>query len=127
MTGRTTITILDTPPSLNSWLSSHWRVRDRDKKRWQTELNMELHRWRLPRDCRRVEASVTFRFSDRRRRDSGNFTSTLEKALGDALRPDFLTDDDSSRFQVIHGEISSEVGPKQTTIVLDWQAGELAA
>jgi len=127
VTGRVTITIPDTPPSLNAWLSNHWRVRERDKKRWQTDLNMECHRWGLPRNCERVEASVTFRFADRRRRDHDNFVSTLSKALGDALRPDFLTDDDSSRFQVIHGQISPAVGPKLTTIVLDYDTAKVAA
>jgi len=126
MSGRVTIRIPDTPPSLNTWLSSHWRRRERDKTRWQHELNAECHRHMLPK-CDRIEASVSFRFADKRRRDHDNFTATFSKCLGDALRPDFISDDDSSRFQVVHSQISSEVGPKETIVILDWFADEEVA
>lgn len=126
MTGRVTIAIPKTPPSLNTWLSKHWRQRDRDKKEWSFELNAECHRHGLPK-CDRIEASVTFRFPDNRTRDHDNYVSTLSKCLGDALRPDFIADDDSSRFQVVHGQVSSQKGPAETIVVLDWFAGEAVA
>jgi hypothetical protein len=107
-------------------LSSHWRRRERDKRAWQEELNFELHRAKLP-TCDRIEAQVTFRFSTRHRRDTGNYSSTLEKCLGDALRPDFIPDDDSSRFRVTDARISSEVGPAETIIVLDWERSDEVA
>lgn len=125
MSGRVTIAIPKTPPSLNTWLSKHWRVRDREKKQWSFEINSECHCWGLPK-CDRIKATVYFRFNDKRKRDHDNYVSTLSKALGDALRPDFLEDDDSSRFQVIHGEIVSERGPARTTIILDWERYEQA-
>lgn len=126
MSGRVTIAIPATPPSLNTWLSRHWRVRDRDKKRWQDELNMECRRWNLPYS-ERIEASVVFRFRDRRKRDTGNYSSVLEKCLGDALRPDFIADDDAQRFWMKRAEISPETGSPLTTIILDYELGELAA
>lgn len=126
MSGRVTIAIPDTPPSLNTWLSSHWRRRDRDKKAWQETLNWELHRARLPR-CERVECRVTFRFPTNHRRDTGNYSSTLEKCLGDALRPDFIADDDAARFKVAGAEILPDRGPKETIVVVDYWLGAVAA
>ena len=120
--GRVTLTIPQTPPSANKWLSSHWRVRYREKAEWENMLTVELRKWGMPK-CDRVEASLYIRFSDRRKRDTDNHVATLSKCLGDALRPDFIPDDDSSRFQVIHGQISSEVGPKETIVILDWFRG----
>ena len=124
--GIVTFRIDDTPPSLNSWLSKHWRQRDRDKKRWSDLINAECHRAGLPK-CDRIDARVTMRFADRRKRDHDNFVSTLSKCLGDALRPDFIPDDDSSRFQVVYGGITSEVGPKYTVVTLEWHRDSLRA
>jgi hypothetical protein len=116
---RVTIQIPTTPPSLNTWLSQHWRVRDGDKKALEAELAYELRRWTMP-DCDRVEAEVSIRFPDRRRRDTGNYTATLEKCLGDVLTSrGYLVDDDHLRFRVRSGQIETEPGDPRTTIILD--------
>jgi Holliday junction resolvase RusA-like endonuclease len=126
--GRIVIAIPDVPPSLNTWLSRHWRVRDREKKAWQAQISAECLRWNLPRKCERIEAEVTFRFPDRRKRDCDNYTATLSKALGDALRPTWIPDDDSTRYWVRSASIEENRGPKLTTIALTyWLAKEEAA
>lgn len=126
--GRITLAIPDVPPSINKWLSSHWRVRARDKSVWETRLRLECMRWKLPENCERIEAQVTFRFPTRHRRDHDNYTATLSKALGDSLRPEWIPDDNTTRFLVTDSRIVDEVGPKLTTICLDyWRAEELAA
>lgn len=117
--GRVTIAIPRTPPSLNAWLSAHWRVRHRQKEILQSEIAVELYRWQMPA-CARVEATVSFRFPDRRRRDVGNFSATLEKCLGDALRPAYIPDDDHKRFAVVAASIEDAVGDPLTTVMLDY-------
>lgn len=124
--GRVTIAIPRTPPSINSWLSKHWRVRHREKAEWELELSALAHAAGLER-ADRIEAAMTFRFRDKRRRDTGNFSSTLEKMLGDALKGQFLEDDDHQRFYVREARISPQTGTPETIIVLDWWRGEEAA
>ena len=125
--GRIVIAIPDVPPSLNRWLSSHWRVKHREKQVWQNRLHNECWRWKLPTDCARIEATVSFRFRTAHRRDTGNYSSTLEKCLGDALRPMFIADDDAPRFQMTSASIESERGADLTTITLDYWLEEKAA
>lgn len=113
-----TIEIPATPPSLNTWLSGHWRVRERTKATWQREITFRCRAAGLRR-CERIEATAVFRFPDRRRRDTGNFAATLEKCLGDALQPDFIPDDDAKRFYMRDARIDTEVGPRRTLIELE--------
>lgn len=121
--GRVTIAIPRTPPSLNAWLGKHWRVRHREKAEWELELSALALAAGLER-ADRIEAAITFRFRDKRRRDTGNFSSTLEKILGDALkRGQFLEDDDHQRFYVREARISPVTGPAETIVVLDWWKG----
>lgn len=118
--GRITIAIPDVPPSLNSWLSSHYRVRHNDKNIWETQLRLHLMKAELPRNLDRIEAKVSFRFSDKRRRDHDNYTATLSKCLGDALRPDWIPDDNTGHFFVVDSRILDEVGTPLTTVTLDY-------
>jgi hypothetical protein len=118
--GRIVIAIPDCPPSMNRWLSKHWRVRHREKSEWESLLRLNFAKWGLPMGCERIEAQVTFRFPDRRRRDHDNHTATLSKCLGDALTPDYLVDDNTMRFLVTDSRVLDEVGPKETLIVLTY-------
>lgn len=120
--GRITLAVPKTPPSLNSWMSKHWRVRYREKAEWEMELQALALAYGLPK-ADRVEAELTFRFKDRRKRDTGNYSATLEKCLGDALKGAFLEDDNHKRFWVRDARISPETGSPETLIVLDWWRG----
>jgi hypothetical protein len=117
--GRVTIQIAYTPPSLNDWQRAHWAKAKRVKDEWQMLLRSEFVKWGLPRNCERIKATVVFRFPTQRRRDLGNFQATLEKFLGDALQPSWLSDDTHDRFTCL-ASISDEQGPKLTTISLDY-------
>lgn len=117
--GRIVIAIPDTPPSLNMFTKLHWAAQAREKDQWQTRIRLECLKWKLPKDVGVVHATAIFRFPSKRRRDIGNFQSTLEKFTGDALQPDWLADDTHDRF-TFSARISEEVGPKLTTIAFDF-------
>ena len=118
--GRVTITVPDTPPSLNAFLKLHWAKRQRLKDEWQMRMRLELLKWGLPKDCDRIEAELAFQFPDRRRRDCDNLTATCSKFLGDALTPDFIADDNATRFWIRKSLILPETDAKATIITLDW-------
>lgn len=118
--GTCRIEIPRVPPSLNTWLSKGFRQRYKDKSEWETLLRLHLHQADLPKSCDRIEAAVTFRFPDRRRRDHDNYTATLSKCLGDALRPEWVPDDNTGHFFVTDSRILPEVGEAQTTISLSY-------
>jgi len=115
--------IPDTPTSLNrvgqrgSWKATHF-----EKKRWQSILEKYLMMARLPRPLPhflRVGAVIVF--PTRHRRDSGNFKSPLEKALGDALvNGGWLPDDTPRWWEFRDFEFARETGPNTTIITLDY-------
>lgn len=120
--GRPTVTLAyqDVPPSLNrlGTRGSHWEV-GKAKRRWQEILEGLLLGSGLPRGLTSVEASALLRFPVVRRRDSGNFSWLIEKALGDSLvRGGWLADDTADEFRFFGVEFDSELGPARTVITV---------
>lgn len=115
----------DTPPSLNVVGSrgasegAHWSF-TAAKQEWQNTLELELMRARVPRGLdAQVFAGASMRFPKARGRDSGNFSTLLEKALGDALTNyRAIPDDTADRFWFTGVEFEHDRGQKRTTIVL---------
>jgi hypothetical protein len=113
-----TLTHGATPPSLNQigTRGSRWAVH-RAKKQWQHTLEMLLLEAGLPA-LETVEASAVLRFPTRRRRDAGNHSWLLEKALGDALVPRWLPDDTADRFRFFGVEFDDEQGTPLTIVTI---------
>jgi hypothetical protein len=116
---RVAVAIPETPPSLNQWLSRHWRVRDREKRALELVIHAHLVKAGFVGRYERIEAEVVFRFPDRRKRDTGNYSSTLEKCLGDVLKGRWIADDDAQRFYMRSARISEQRGPAETLLVID--------
>lgn len=116
----------DTPPSLNqvgsrgASTNAHWAF-TKAKQDWQGTLEQVLMLARVPRErAHMAVAGATMRFpTPNTKRDSGNFSTLLEKALGDALVTYRAIPDDTARqFWFTGVEFEREKGPKRTTIVL---------
>lgn len=109
----------DVPPSLNRMATrgSRWAVTSA-KRRWQAILadllTYDAGTPSLPYG--RIVASAELAFPVSRRRDSGNFAWLLEKALGDALVPQWIADDTAERFAF--SGVSFTGGAAQTTVTL---------
>lgn len=131
-TGQVTLTYGDVPPSLNAlgMRGSNYQLHAA-KKRWQSIFGDLLLYSKLPRGCDRVEASAVLQFTTRRSRDTGNFRFLCEKALGDALTPVWIPDDDADRYEfgTLRFELASQIHFAPCTIVtLDyWSKGAAAA
>ena len=107
-----------TPPSLNVIAGRGSRFAfARAKRRWQDDLGVLLMAERLPRGLVRVEASAVLTFSTRRRRDTGNYRSLIEKSLGDALTEGgWLPDDTPEHYDF--GALTFAEGAVRTTVEL---------
>lgn len=118
---RFSILIPRTPPSMNdNEIRSHWTGFQKHKKSWQEEIEQMAMVSRIPRGYSRAIAGAIMRFPSRAaRRDSGNFASVVEKALGDALaNGGWLHDDDAARFLFVGVEFEDELGPPRTELVV---------
>lgn len=114
-----TLVVDDVPPSLNTVATKHWRVFQREKKKWQDLLEDHLMVARVPKGLTRVHATAAMRFPMARRRDEGNFRWMLEKALGDALTNGrWLEDDTAAQFTTGAVSFEDERGPRRCTITL---------
>ena len=97
----TTLSIPATPPSLNVvGYRSHWTVGRREKLQWQEWIFIALLEKRVPKGLASVNVSAEMHFTQRRRRDEGNFRAILEKACGDALvAGGWLADDTPAHYR----------------------------
>lgn len=130
---RDIIVVHRAPPSMNSnQIRSSWRGFHAEKKDWQEELGMLLIIAKVPRRNQRAIAGAFMRFNTRQRRDPGNYSSLLNKALGDALvisnqTPEelrYIPDDDQPHYFFGGIEIEEELGPPRTTFYLYTQPKE---
>lgn len=120
-----------TPPSLNRMATRGNRFAVRSAKRsLQNDLTLMLLAERVPEPLTLVKASAELRFAQRRRRDPGNFSWLLEKALGDALAPHdtnaphrWLPDDTAEYFVFCAPvTIAADPGRPYTRVSLTWEA-----
>lgn len=120
---RATLCIPGTPPSLNAvGYRSHWAVGRKHKLQWQGYIALALMEQKVPRRLKRVEATATLRFKQRRRRDEGNHRVLVEKALGDALvEGGWLPDDDSELYSFGRVELMAPVERPETILILDYE------
>lgn len=65
----------------------------REKKHWEGMLFIALNQAKVPRGLLSVDASAVLHPPTAHRRDTGNYRTMLEKALGDALQLGWLADD----------------------------------
>jgi hypothetical protein len=115
-----TLNLNDVPPSLNriGMRGSHWATTEK-KKQWQHDLGFMLMAEKLPRGLERVTATASLRFPKANRRDEGNFSWLLEKALGDALQEGgWLQDDTPDQYRFRGLVFEAERGPKRTLVTV---------
>ncbi len=119
---RATLTIPGVPPSLNQiGYRSHWSAGRREKQKWEQFLAIALMEQRVPRGLGSVVASAELRFTQRRRRDEGNFRALLEKALGDTLvKGRWLPDDTPDHYRFGALEIEAPCPEAMTVVELSW-------
>jgi hypothetical protein len=115
--------IPDTPPSFNDvGYRTHWAVARGHKRRWQDQLALLLLAKRVPRPLARVDVTATIYFTERRRRDEGNFRVIVEKALGDALQEGgWLPDDTPDFYRFGKVRLLQPCTERQTYIEIDYQ------
>lgn len=112
------LTIPGIPPSFNAvGLRSHWAVGRRHKQAWEQHLATAMTLEQVPRGLRRVEASATLQFTQRRRRDAANFQPLLDKALGDILQSGWGLPDDTPEYYRFGALELSAPHPEPLTIV----------
>ena len=116
------MTYPDTPPSFNAigHSGSRWKW-TRAKKDWQENMEVLLMAGKVPRGLRKVTARAVLSFPTKRRRDTVNYRTILEKCLGDALVNGRWLEDDTPNEFVFIGVTFAE-GPKQTKLILDCEA-----
>lgn len=117
------LSLPDVPRSLNPLMRAHWSKFHAEKKKWEDMLFIALHEAKVPKRLKKVHATASLRFTDRRGRDEGNFRATLEKALGDALQLQWIPDDTADIFTFGALTFEEKPGTKRTTIVLDVEEG----
>jgi hypothetical protein len=111
-----------TPPSYNALAYSHWRKTHRTKQAWQGDLVVLFLSERLPKPLIRARVSATLRFTQRRRRDEGNYRVLLEKACGDALvTGGWLADDTPEHYRFGHVEFEAERGAARTLVRVEYE------
>jgi hypothetical protein len=120
---RATLRIPGTPPSFNKvGLHSHWAVGRKAKQDWEQWLSIALMEQKVPRGLKRVEATATLRFKQRRKRDEGNFRALLDKALGDVLQAGgWLADDTPDFYRFGELTLFAPVPQPETIVLLDYE------
>lgn len=75
------------PPSLNVWKRMHWSAQEKARLQWQESLWALLNEAgnKCPRNLERVRIRAVLTFTTRRRRDSDNFLTPMNKWTQDAL------------------------------------------
>jgi hypothetical protein len=120
------------PQSMNNnEIRTNWRGFHTVKKSWQEEMELLLMAQRVKRDgYKRAIAGAFVRFPRAgKRRDTNNFTTLLNKALGDALaRSSYggygaIPDDDERRY-FFGGVEFEDPGPARTLIWIYLQPKE---
>lgn len=118
--GPVTITVDETPPSLNDVVGQgHWRRYYAIKKRWQLMLLTQLASVDFPRELHQVLVEGVVTFPTRQKHDQGNYRFVVEKALGDALQAGgYLEDDDWSHYEFGNLQAEYEKGVRRTRLTL---------
>ena len=122
MKGKATLTIPGVPTSFNKvGLRSHWTVGRTQKLKWEEWIGYALMEQKVPRGLKKVKATATMSFKQRRKRDEGNFRPLVEKALGDVLTAGgWIPDDDPRYYSFGAVELRAPVSEPSTVIVLDY-------
>lgn len=111
------------PPSLNALQYGHWTRTRKQKRAWQSELEILLMAAGAPRGWKSAHASATLRFPQGRRRDEGNYRYLLEKALGDALvNGGWLPDDTPEHFRFGRVLIEADPGPARSLVAVHFSS-----
>lgn len=102
-----------TPPSFNRvGHRGNRREWTRQKKIWQEMIETALLAEGVPRGLPRITVTADLTFPDRRRRDTGNYRTLLEKCAGDALvNGRWLADDTPELFEF--GAVRFHVGNRE--------------
>ena len=115
-----TLTLGITPRSYNGSRYQHWTTTRREHQTLSKHIMLALIEAQVPRKpVPRIEATAVLRFPTRRRRDTGNFRTPLEKALGDCLQEfGTLADDTPDQYEFGWLRFTESTGPNQTLIYL---------
>jgi hypothetical protein len=118
-----TLELAYTPVSYNETRYAHWAVARRHASRLRDDLCHMARAAGSPpvTDTERITASAVLRFPTRRRRDTGNYRTPLEKALGDALQlAGVIPDDTPDLYTLDRMRFDATPGPARTIITLDY-------
>jgi hypothetical protein len=112
------ISLAATPPSFNKvgHTGNRWTW-TREKALWQDMIEKSLMAGRVPRGLGVVKARAELWFPTKRRRDTGNYRTLLEKCLGDALVNGGWLDDDTPDLFSFAG-VEFLRGPARTDLIL---------
>lgn len=87
-------------PAPADWLNANQRARHRwqtkERRLWRDAAYTWAHAQKLPKNLAKVHITATLSFTDRRRRDVGNYSPTL-KAVVDGLVDYGLIPDDNDK------------------------------
>lgn len=110
-----------TPPSYNVTAHAHWHKVRRVKQEWQRNCEIALMAAGVPRGLGSVLVSGRLEFTQKRRRDEGNFRVILEKACGDALvNGGWLEDDTPDHYRFGAVELVAPAPRARTLVTLAW-------
>ena len=109
------------PRSYNGSRYQHWSLTRREHQTLSKAILQALQIASVPRiPVGRIEAYATLTFPTRRRRDTGNFRTPLEKALGDCLQAHgALLDDTHELYEFGWLRFDPEAGPPRTSLILN--------
>jgi hypothetical protein len=109
------------PRSYNGSRYQHWRVTRKEHQELSNAILQGLMLASVPRSpVGRIEAFATLTFPTRRRRDTGNFRTPLEKALGDCLQTHGALEDDTHElYEFGWLRFSPNPGPPSTCLILN--------
>lgn len=88
------------PPSLNTYLTMHWRKRQELKTTWEELIRTEWVRMRRPKFTGPVELYYWLEFDTYRHRDFDNYVGGT-KPLTDALKGTFIVDDSAKHVRSV--------------------------
>ena len=107
-----------TPGSLNEFMRSHYRQRERIQDEWDTEMIVALIRLgegsQLPKLFERARVRISYFFGTKRQRDKDNYTP---KVIMDCLKGRVIVDDSSDRIDLDWELLFSKNHPRTEILV----------
>jgi len=116
-----------TPGSLNEFMRSHYRKRERIQDEWDTEMIVALARLgqgaRLVKLFEKAKVRIKYYFRTQHKRDKDNYTP---KVIMDCLKGRVIVDDSSDRIDLDWELLYDRKAPRTEILVeeIDFKKGE---